>query len=158
RPGVPGRARPGRARRARVARLLRRRARSRALRHGEAVARRYRVSNSRILVRLTVEANSTKGAEIHAHQHRAASSSASHDAGKGLSSVPRRGRDGQMASAERVHRQGPPRRRVGGTYKMSFTNFSSGHSHSFGGAYLELVPNERIRHTDKFDDPQLPGE
>jgi uncharacterized protein YndB with AHSA1/START domain len=48
--------------------------------------------------------------------------------------------------------------KVGGTYKMSFTNFTSGHSHSFGGAYLELVPNERIRHTDKFDDPQLPGE
>jgi uncharacterized protein YndB with AHSA1/START domain len=48
--------------------------------------------------------------------------------------------------------------RVGGTYKMSFTNFTTGHSHSFGGAYLELVPNERIRHTDKFDDPQLPGE
>ena len=48
--------------------------------------------------------------------------------------------------------------RVGGTYKMSFTNFSTGHSHSFGGAYLELVPNERIRHTDQFDEPQLPGE
>jgi uncharacterized protein YndB with AHSA1/START domain len=48
--------------------------------------------------------------------------------------------------------------RVGGTYKMSFTNFSTGHRHAFGGAYLELVPNERIRHTDKFDDPQLPGE
>jgi len=48
--------------------------------------------------------------------------------------------------------------RVGGTYKMSFTNFSTGHSHSFGGAYLELVPNERIRHTDTFDDPHLPGE
>jgi uncharacterized protein YndB with AHSA1/START domain len=48
--------------------------------------------------------------------------------------------------------------RVGGTYKMSFTNFSTGHSHSFGGAYLELFPNERIRHTDKFDDPNLPGE
>jgi uncharacterized protein YndB with AHSA1/START domain len=48
--------------------------------------------------------------------------------------------------------------KVGGTYKMSFTNFSSGHSHSFGGQYLELVPNERIRHTDKFDDPNLPGE
>ena len=48
--------------------------------------------------------------------------------------------------------------RVGGTYKMSFTNFSTGHSHSFGGAYLELLPNERIRHTDKFDDPNLPGE
>jgi uncharacterized protein YndB with AHSA1/START domain len=48
--------------------------------------------------------------------------------------------------------------RVGGTYKMSFTNFSNGHSHAFGGQYLELVPNERIRHTDKFDDPNLPGE
>jgi uncharacterized protein YndB with AHSA1/START domain len=48
--------------------------------------------------------------------------------------------------------------RVGGTFKMSFTNFTTGHRHSFGGAYLELVPNERIRHTDKFDDPQLLGE
>ena len=47
---------------------------------------------------------------------------------------------------------------VGGTYRMSFTNFSTGHSHSFGGKYLELVPNERIRHTDSFDDPDLPGE
>ena len=47
--------------------------------------------------------------------------------------------------------------KVGGTYKMSFTNFSSGNSHSFGGEYLELVPNERIRHTDKFDDPNMPG-
>jgi len=47
---------------------------------------------------------------------------------------------------------------VGGTYKMSFTNFSTGQSHSFGGEYLELVPFERIRHTDKFDDPNLPGE
>ena len=48
--------------------------------------------------------------------------------------------------------------KVGGTYRMSFTNFNSGHSHSFGGSYLELVPHERIRHTDKFDDPNLPGE
>jgi uncharacterized protein YndB with AHSA1/START domain len=48
--------------------------------------------------------------------------------------------------------------KVGGTYKMSFKNFASGNSHSFGGSYLELVPNERIRHTDKFDDPNLPGE
>jgi uncharacterized protein YndB with AHSA1/START domain len=48
--------------------------------------------------------------------------------------------------------------KVGGTYKMSFTNFSTGHSHSFGGKYLELIPNERIRHTDIFDDPNLPGE
>src|SRR5688572_33366708 len=48
--------------------------------------------------------------------------------------------------------------KVGGTYRMSFTNFTSGHSHSFGGEFLELVPNERIRHTDKFDDPNLPGQ
>jgi uncharacterized protein YndB with AHSA1/START domain len=47
---------------------------------------------------------------------------------------------------------------VGGTYRMSFTNFSTGHSHSFGGTFLELLPNERIRHTDSFDDPNLPGE
>lgn len=47
--------------------------------------------------------------------------------------------------------------RVGGTYKMSFTNFTTGNSHSFGGEYLELVPHERIRHTDIFDDPNLPG-
>ena len=47
--------------------------------------------------------------------------------------------------------------RVGGSYKMSFTNFSGGGSHSFGGQYLELVPNQRIRHTDVFDDPNLPG-
>ena len=48
--------------------------------------------------------------------------------------------------------------RTGGTFKMSFTNLGTGNSHSFGGKYLELVPNERIRHTDKFDDPNLPGE
>ena len=48
--------------------------------------------------------------------------------------------------------------KVGGRFRMSFTNFASGHSHSFGGVYLELVPNERIRHSDKFDDPNLPGE
>lgn len=48
--------------------------------------------------------------------------------------------------------------RVGGTYKMSFTNFSTGSTHSFGGKYLELVPGERIRHTDRFDDANLPGE
>jgi uncharacterized protein YndB with AHSA1/START domain len=47
--------------------------------------------------------------------------------------------------------------RVGGTYRMSFTNFTTGHSHTFGGEYLELVPGERIRHTDSFDDPNLPG-
>src|SRR5712664_866090 len=48
--------------------------------------------------------------------------------------------------------------RVGGSYKMSFTNFTTENSHSFGGEYLELIPNERIRHTDRFDDPNLPGE
>jgi uncharacterized protein YndB with AHSA1/START domain len=48
--------------------------------------------------------------------------------------------------------------RVGGTYRMSFTNFTSGKSHSFGGEYLELMPNQRILHTDRFDDPNLPGE
>ena len=48
--------------------------------------------------------------------------------------------------------------KVGGRFRMSFTNFAGGHSHSFGGVYLELVPNERIRHSDKFDDPNLPGE
>ena len=48
--------------------------------------------------------------------------------------------------------------RVGGTYKMSFTNFTTGNGHSFGGTYLELVPHSRIRYTDKFDDPNLPGE
>lgn len=48
--------------------------------------------------------------------------------------------------------------RVGGTYKMSFKNFTTGESHAFGGKYLELVPNERLRYTDQFDDPNLPGE
>ncbi|MFZ2948814.1 MAG: SRPBCC family protein [Desulfuromonadaceae bacterium] len=48
--------------------------------------------------------------------------------------------------------------KVGGTYKMSFTNFSTGQTHSFGGTYLELVPNERIRNNDAFDDPNLTGE
>ena len=48
--------------------------------------------------------------------------------------------------------------KVGGSYKMSFTNFTTGKSHSFGGTYVELTPHERIRYTDKFDDPNLPGE
>jgi uncharacterized protein YndB with AHSA1/START domain len=47
--------------------------------------------------------------------------------------------------------------KVGGTFRMAFTNFTNGKSHSFGGKYLELVPNERLRYTDKFDDPNLPG-
>jgi len=55
----------------------------------------------------------------------------------------------------KVHHTDP---KVGGTYKMSFTNFATGHSHSFGGQFLELVPHERIRYTDRFDDPGLPGE
>ena len=53
-----------------------------------------------------------------------------------------------------VHRMEPS---IGGGHRMSFRNFSTGHSHSFEGEYLELVPNERIRYTDKFDDPGLPG-
>lgn len=48
--------------------------------------------------------------------------------------------------------------RVGGSYRMSFTNFTTGQSHSFGGTYLELVPHQRLRYTDRFDDPNLPGE
>jgi uncharacterized protein YndB with AHSA1/START domain len=48
--------------------------------------------------------------------------------------------------------------RVGGSYKMSFTNFSTGSSHSFGGEFVELVPNEKLRYTDRFDDPNLSGE
>ena len=55
----------------------------------------------------------------------------------------------------KIHHMDP---RVGGTYKMSFTNFSTGRSHSFGGTYLELVPHELLRYTDQFDDPNLPGE
>ena len=48
--------------------------------------------------------------------------------------------------------------KVGGTFRMSFTNFSTGHAHAFGGKYLELVPGKRLRYTDVFDDPNLPGE
>lgn len=55
----------------------------------------------------------------------------------------------------RVHHLEP---KVGGTYRMSFTNLTTGHSHAFGGEYLEFVPGERLVHTDKFDDPNLPGE
>lgn len=55
----------------------------------------------------------------------------------------------------KVHHQDA---RIGGSYKMSFTNFTTGRSHSFGGEYLELVPHERIRFTDRFGDPNLPGE
>jgi uncharacterized protein YndB with AHSA1/START domain len=55
----------------------------------------------------------------------------------------------------KVHHMDP---NVGGTYRMSFTNFTTGHGHSFGGVYRELVPFETIRYTDSFDDPNLPGE
>ena len=55
----------------------------------------------------------------------------------------------------KVHHSDP---KVGGTYRMSFTNFTNGQSHAFGGTYTELRPHERIRYTDKFDDPNLPGE
>jgi uncharacterized protein YndB with AHSA1/START domain len=55
----------------------------------------------------------------------------------------------------KVHHMEP---KVGGTFRMSFSNFNTGHGHSFGGEYLELVANERICYTDKFDDPNLPGE
>ena len=54
-----------------------------------------------------------------------------------------------------VHHMEP---KAGGTYRMSFRNFTTGHSHSFGGQYVELVPNERLRYTDKFEDPNWPGE
>jgi len=54
-----------------------------------------------------------------------------------------------------VHQLEP---RVGGTHRMSFRNFTTGHGHSFGGEYLELVPNEKLRYTDRFDDPNLPGQ
>lgn len=54
-----------------------------------------------------------------------------------------------------VHHMDP---KVGGTFRMSFINFATGHSHSFGGEYLELKPHEKLRYTDKFDDPNLPGE
>ena len=55
----------------------------------------------------------------------------------------------------KVHQHDP---QVGGSYRMSFTNFSNGQSHNWGGTYLELVPNERLRYSDRFDDPNLPGE
>lgn len=54
----------------------------------------------------------------------------------------------------KVHHMEP---KVGGTFRMSFTNFTTGHAHAFGGDYLELTPNERLRYTDRFDDPNLPG-
>jgi uncharacterized protein YndB with AHSA1/START domain len=55
----------------------------------------------------------------------------------------------------KVHQDDP---RIGGKYRMSFTNFTTGNSHAFGGEYRELVPNERLHYTDRFEDPNLPGE
>jgi uncharacterized protein YndB with AHSA1/START domain len=48
--------------------------------------------------------------------------------------------------------------KIGGTYKMTFTNFTTGNGHSFGGEYLEIIPNERLKYSDQFDDPNLPGQ
>ena len=71
------------------------------------------------------------------------------DAGAMCKWLPPNGFTGQ------VHHLEP---KVGGTYKMSFTNFTTGKSHSFGGEYLELTPNELLRYNDRFDDPNLPGD
>ena len=71
------------------------------------------------------------------------------DAGAMCKWLPPNGFTGQ------VHHLEP---KVGGTYKMSFTNFTTGKSHSFGGEYLELTPNERLRYNDRLDDPNLPGD
>ena len=64
-----------------------------------------------------------------------------------------------MGAPQRLHRKVHHlEAKVGGTYRMSFTNFTTGKSHAFGGKYLELVPHEHLRYTDQFDDPNLPGE
>src|SRR5262245_26020302 len=95
----------------------------------------------------------------HDHQHHPASPRPACGTGADLPRVPRCGRDGQMASAQRLHRQVLQMdARVGGSHRMSFTNFGTGKSHSFGGSYVELTSHERIRYTDKFDDLNLPGE
>jgi uncharacterized protein YndB with AHSA1/START domain len=60
--------------------------------------------------------------------------------------------NGYLCTVDQLHAE------VGGKYKMSFRNFTTGNAHSFGGTFLELVPGERVRYTDKFDDPNLPGE
>jgi uncharacterized protein YndB with AHSA1/START domain len=84
-------------------------------------------------------------------------------AGAGLQGRARSGRDGEVDRAARLHLHRDctvhhMEARVGGTFKMSFTNFSTGKSHSFGGKYLDLKPGELIRATDVFDDPSMPGE
>jgi len=87
-----------------------------------------------------------------------------HEAGKMVATLTRIFRNRASQPCRRC-RPGSARARfadldakVGGNYKMSFTNFTTGKSHSFGGTYVELTPHERIRYTDKFDDPNLPGE
>ena len=94
------------------------------------------------------------------NKHHPASSGLARDAGKNLSRLsgcrrPWRNGFRRMDSPAKVHHMDA---KVGGTYKMSFTNFTTGKSHSFGGTYVELKPNERIRYTDKFDDPNMSGE
>ena len=70
-----------------------------------------------------------------------------------------RGLEFVILTANGAYGQGPPDQGRGrGTYRISFTNLTTGHGHSFGDEFLELVPNERIRHSDKFDDPTLPGQ
>ena len=92
-------------------------------------------------------------------EHCSVQSGAAYDAGAALPRIHRPRRNGQVAAAERLHCQGAPHGCTsGGHLQVSFTNFTSGKSHSFGGEYLELTKNERVRWTDRFDDPNLPGE
>src|SRR6478735_2857811 len=90
----------------------------------------------------------------HGNEYHSTPSRVSCDTRTDLPGVPRRGRHGEGFTGKVHHMDA----KVGGTFKMSFTNFTSGKSHSFGGQYLELMPHERIRYTDNFDDPNLPGE
>jgi uncharacterized protein YndB with AHSA1/START domain len=96
----------------------------------------------------------------HVYEHHPPSSNHPCWTREDLSGVPGCGCESEISPAERIHRQGAPprgesRRQL---QKTSFTNFTTGASHSFGGEYVELTPHERIRYTDKFDDPNLPGE
>ena len=123
----------------------------------------HEVSIRTAAVRPTHEAGGTEWSAskgVDDVEHRPVPPGATRIAREGLSGVPRRRRDGEVASATRIHRQGPPlwtRRSAVPTRCRSRTS-RPGKSHSFGGEFLELVPHERIRHTDKFDDPNLPGE
>ena len=102
--------------------------------------------------------SNSRGYNRHAQHHTSAPCSGDQP-GESLSRVPRSRRAGEMAAAQWLclHRASSGAK-VGGTFKMSFRNFTTGHSHAFGGEYVELVPHERLRYTDKFDDPNLPGE